>query len=111
MPTASLIEIENTWTRRADPDPVIGVGESYDANKQYRYTYLRVGNVVVKMHGRERGRRVLQNLSTVIANALAVMDLKAPSESDDEDYVPTPDDSASVRTPKAARARVSRGKK
>jgi hypothetical protein len=80
MPTALTNDIDMTFTRRADPDPEIGVGEAYNANRQYQYTWVMIGPVRIKMHGRERARRTLQKLCDTLSKQLALMDHSVPEE-------------------------------
>ena len=93
MPTNTLIEVEQSWSRRADPDPIISIGEAYDANRVYQYTWLRIGTCKIKMKNRERARRTLKHLLDALNEALVTMPARGPSAEGDEPYIPPDEES------------------
>ena len=99
MPTNVVLTTDITWTRRADPDPQISIGESYNAHQQYQYTWLRIGPVKIQMYGKEKARRVLENLHHALGEAIAVLPAREPHTEQDEPYIPLDEaeESVSVR--------------
>jgi hypothetical protein len=92
MATQTLIEVQQTHTRRADPDPIVRVGESFDANGVYQYTFLRVGTVKLIFKERKRARRTLNHLHEAVSEALLVFAMKAPLNDHEPDDFPYEED-------------------
>jgi hypothetical protein len=92
MPTQTLIDIQQTYTRRADPDPIVRVGESFDANGVYQYTFLRVGTVKLIFKERKRARRTLNHLHDSLSEALLRFAMEQPLNDHEPDDFPYEED-------------------
>ena len=88
MPTQTLIEVQQTYTRRADPDPIVRVEESFDANGVYQYTYLRVGTVKLIFKERKRARRTLNHLHEALSESLLSLAMESPLNDHEPDDFP-----------------------
>lgn len=63
MPTEVSCEHNVVFTRRADPDPPVQIGESYNALHKYDHTFIRLGPILLRFYGdRERAVRMAKNM-------------------------------------------------
>jgi hypothetical protein len=95
MPIQTLIEVEQTGTRPRDPDPLVRLGEYFDTNGIYQYTFLRVGTVKLIFRERKRARRTLNHLHEAVSELLLLFAMGPPlnhHEPDDFPYEQDEDD-------------------